>query len=215
MQVELDEYVQQLQVLKPQLSLKDSQIAELKTITVSARAEAAESKRLLEAERQRLTQENLVLTDQLTGPAHLQNSASRLTLSLETSLLLRESVDKMAAEMALLERERAEQALRVKIAKMREQEVRDLRERTQVERERSCERAAKREGLTIARPLLSGRALARPSRSPSCAPRWRLPLFMCTLSPAHTFSLSSTYLCTRQRTKQQRRCEQLTKKSCK
>jgi len=131
MQGALDEYVQQLQVLKRQLSLKDSQIAELKTITVSARAEAAESKRLLDAERQRLTQENQVLTDQLTGPAHLQKSESRLALSLETSRLLRESVDKMAAEMALLERERAEQAMQVKIAKMRQQEVRDLRDRKQ------------------------------------------------------------------------------------
>ena len=34
-QVELDEFVQQMQVLKRQLSLKDAQIAELKTITVS------------------------------------------------------------------------------------------------------------------------------------------------------------------------------------
>ena len=86
----------------------------------TARAEAAESKSLLEAERQRLTQEFQILKDQLTGPAHP----------------LRESVDKMAAEMVLLERERAAQALQVEMAKMREQELRDQREKERVERDK-------------------------------------------------------------------------------
>jgi len=85
----------------------------------AARAETAESKRMFQAELQRLTQENQVLKDQLTGPAHL----------------LRESVDKMAAEMALLERERAAQALQVEMAKMREQEARDQREKECITRE--------------------------------------------------------------------------------
>jgi hypothetical protein len=86
----------------------------------TARAEAAESKSLLEAERQRLTQEFQILKDQLTGTAHP----------------LRESVDKMASEMVLLERERAAQALQVEMAKMREQELRDQREKERVERDK-------------------------------------------------------------------------------